>query len=116
MIDILCRLMNFTLSERQISMFRMLIAETSHSEDIAAGLQRQSVGRGKKALGNWLAAQAAAGAFKIDDPEDAANMLFFAVAGDHLLGLLLRTRSRPSVEEVAVRVERAVATLFQQVA
>jgi AcrR family transcriptional regulator len=115
LIDALCRLVNFTLSERQISMFRLLIAETSHSEDIAAALQRQCVGRGKKALGNWLAAEAEAGTFKIDDPEEAANSLFFSVAGDHLLGLLLRTRSRPSVEEVAVRVERAVATFFQQV-
>jgi AcrR family transcriptional regulator len=115
LIDALCRLLNFTLAERQISMFRLLIAETSHSEDIAAALQRQCVGRGKKALGNWLAAEAAAGTFKIDDPEEAANMLFFAAAGDHLLGLLLRTRSRPSVEEVEVRVRQAVATFFQQV-
>jgi AcrR family transcriptional regulator len=115
LIDALCRLVTFALSERQISMFRMLIAETSDSEDIAAALQRQCVGRGKKALANWLAAEAAAGTFRIDDPEDASNTLFFAVAGDHLLGLLLRTRSRPSVEEVAVRVERAVATFFQQV-
>jgi AcrR family transcriptional regulator len=114
LIDVLCRLVNFTLSERQISMFRLLIAETLESEDIAGALQRQCVGRGKKALGNWLAAEAAAGTFKIDDPEEVANMLFFTAAGDHLLGLLLRTRSRPSAEEVAARVERAVATFFQQ--
>ena len=35
LIEVLCRLVNFTLSERQISMFRLLIAETSQSEDIA---------------------------------------------------------------------------------
>jgi AcrR family transcriptional regulator len=115
LIDVLCRLVNFTLSERQISMFRLLIAETLHSEDIAVALQRQCAGRGKGGLGKWLAAETAAGTFKLDDPEEAANTLFFSVAGDPLLGLLLRTQSRPSVEEVAVRVERAVATFFQQV-
>jgi TetR/AcrR family transcriptional regulator of autoinduction and epiphytic fitness len=115
LIEALCRLVNFTLSERQISMFRLLIAETSQSEDIAVALQRQCAGRGKGGLGRWLAAETAAGTFKLDDPEEAANTLFFSVAGDPLLGLLLRTRTRPSVEEVAVRVERAVATFFQQV-
>jgi AcrR family transcriptional regulator len=115
LIEALCRLVNFTLSERQISMFRLLIAETSQSEDIAVALQRQCAGRGKGGLGRWLAAETAAGTFKLDDPEEAANTLFFSVAGDPLLGLLLRTRTRPSVEEVAVRVQQAVATFFQQV-
>jgi AcrR family transcriptional regulator len=116
LIDVLCRLVNFALSERQISMTKLLIAETSHSEDIAMALERQGLGRGKGALGQWLATEAALGTFKIDDPKDAANMLFYAAAGDFLLGLLLRTRPRPSIEEVAARVERAVAAFVQEVA
>ena len=116
LIDVLCRLVNFALSERQISMTRLLIAETSHSEDIAIALERQGIGRGKGALEQWLAAETALGTFRIDDPEDTASILFFTVAGDFLLGLLLRTRPRPSVEEVAARVERTVTTFFQQVA
>jgi AcrR family transcriptional regulator len=111
--DVLCRLVNFALSERQISMIRLLIAETSQSEDVALALERQGIGRGRGALEQWLAAETALGTFKIDDAEDAANTLFFSVAGDFLLGLLLRTRSRPSVEDVALRVERAVMTFFQ---
>jgi AcrR family transcriptional regulator len=112
--DVLCRFVNFALSERQISMLRLLISETSQSEDIVLALERQGVGRGKGALGVWLASEAALGTFKIDDPEDAANVLFYTIAGDFLLGLLLRTRPRPSVEEIAIRVERAVAIFFQQ--
>jgi AcrR family transcriptional regulator len=111
--DVLCRLVNFALSERQISLTRLLIAETSHSEDIALALERQGIGRGKGALEQWLAAETTLGTFKIDDAEDAANTLFFTVAGDFLLGLLLRIRSRPSVEDVALRVERAVMTFLQ---
>jgi AcrR family transcriptional regulator len=113
--DLLCRLVNFALTERQISMTRLLIAETPHSEDIALALERQGIGRGKGALERWLAAEAALGTFKIDDPEDAASVLLFSAAGDYLLGLLLRTRSRPSPEQVAVRVGRTVATFFGQV-
>jgi AcrR family transcriptional regulator len=113
--DVLCRLVNFALSERQISMTRLLIAETSQSEDIVLALERLGLGRGKGALEKWLAAETALGTFKIDDPEDAANVLFFTIAGDFLLGLLLRTRPRPSVEDVAARVEKAVTVFFQQV-
>jgi AcrR family transcriptional regulator len=115
LVDVLCRLVNFVLCERQISMTRLLIAETSHSEDIALALKRQGIGRGKGALEQWLAAEAAAGTFKIDDPEDAANTLFFTAAGDFLLSLLLRTRPQPTIEDVALRVERAVANFLQQV-
>lgn len=111
--DVLCRLVNFALSERQISVTRLLIAETSHSEDIAVALERQGIGRGKGALEQWLAAETALGTFRIDDPEDAANTLFFTAAGEFLLGLLLRTRSRPSNDEVAARVGRTVAIFFQ---
>lgn len=116
LIEVMCRLINFTLSERQISMTRLLIAETSHSEEIALALERQGVGRGKGALEHWLAAEAAAGTFKIDDPEESAGTLFFSAAGDYLIGLLLRIRSQPSPDEVKTRVERAVANFFQQTA
>jgi AcrR family transcriptional regulator len=114
--DLLCRLTNFALSDRQISMTRLLIAETSHSEEISIALERQGIGRGKGALERWLAVEVAQGTLRIDDPEEAANMLFFTAAGDFLLGLLLRTRPRPSVEDVSARVTRVVTTFFQQVA
>ncbi len=48
--DALSRLANFVLSERQILMTRLLIAETSCSEEISTALDRQGIGRGKGAL------------------------------------------------------------------
>ena len=111
--DVLSRMANFALSERQVLMTRLLIAETSCSEDIAAALDRQGIGRGKGALEQWLAAQAAQGVLKIDDPVEVSSMLFFASAGDFLMGLLLRTRPQPTLAEITARVEQTVATFFQ---
>jgi AcrR family transcriptional regulator len=112
--DVLSRMANFALSERQVQMPRLLIAETSCSEDIAAALDRQGIGQGKGALEQWLAAQAALGVLKIDDPVEVSSMLFFAAAGDFLMGLLLRTRAQPTLAEINARAEQTVATFFQR--
>ncbi|HEU0096420.1 MAG TPA: TetR/AcrR family transcriptional regulator C-terminal domain-containing protein, partial [Rhizomicrobium sp.] len=98
----------------QVSMTRLLIAETSCSEELVSALERQGLGRGKGALEQWLAAQAALGLLKIDDAEEAASMLFFTAAGDFLIGLLLRIRARPTVEEVAARVKQTVAMFVKE--
>jgi AcrR family transcriptional regulator len=112
--DTLSRLANFALSERQVLLMRLLIAETSCSEEIATALDRQCMGQGKGALEQWLAAQAALGVFKIDDPKEAANMLFFAVVGDFLMRLLLRTRPKPTAEEIEARINHTVSAFFRQ--
>jgi AcrR family transcriptional regulator len=113
--DALCRLANFALSERQVLLTRLLIAETSCSEEIATALDRQGIGRGKGALEQWLAAQAACGVLKtIDNPKEVANMLFFAVVGDFLMRLLLRMRPKPTPEEIKTRIEHTVSAFFRQ--
>jgi AcrR family transcriptional regulator len=112
--DVLSRQVNFALTERQVAMLRLLIAETSCSEDIVSALERQGLGRGKGALEQWLAAQAALGVLKIDNAEEASSMLFFTAAGDFLMGLLLRIRPRPTAEEVNARVEQTVAAFIYQ--
>jgi AcrR family transcriptional regulator len=112
--DALSRLANFALSERQVLLTRLLIAETSCSEEIATALDRQCLGKGKGALALWLAAQAALGVLKIDNPKEAANMLFFSAAGDFLMRLLLRTRPQPTREEIAARIDYTVEVFFRQ--
>jgi AcrR family transcriptional regulator len=112
--DALSRLAHYALSERQVLLMRLLIAETSCSEDIAAALDRQCIGRGKGALEQWLAGEAARGALTIDNPKEAANMLFFGAVGDFLLRLLLRKGPPPESEEIAARLEYTVAAFFRQ--
>jgi len=112
--DLLTRVVTFALSDRQVAMTRLLIAEASLSEDIAMALDRQGLGRGKGALEQFLAAEAALGTFRIADPADTGALLFHSAAGDFLLGLLLRTRPAPSAAEVAVRVERAVHAFVRE--
>jgi AcrR family transcriptional regulator len=112
----LLRLANFVLSEPQVLLMRLLITETSCSEEIADALDRQCIGRGKGTLEHWLAAQAAAGVLTLDNPQEAANMLFFAAVGDFLLRLLLRKRPRPTAEEIHARIDYTVAAFFRQFA
>jgi AcrR family transcriptional regulator len=112
--ETLSRLVNFALSERQVLLMRLLIAETSCSEEIATALDRQCLGKGKGALAQWLAAQAALGVLKIDNPIEAANMLFFSAVGDFLMRLLLRTRPQPTSEEIKARIDHTVAAFFRQ--
>jgi AcrR family transcriptional regulator len=113
--DVLFRLVDFALSDRQVAMLRLFIAEAPLSDDIAQALDRQGFGRDKGTLGKWLTAEAARGTVRLDDPETAASALFHAVAGEYLLGMLLRMRERPSAEEIAMRVETAVGVFFSQV-
>jgi AcrR family transcriptional regulator len=110
----LSRLANFALSERQVLLMRLLIAETSCSEEIATALDRQCIGRGKGALEQWLAAQARLGVLTIDNPREVANMLFFSVVGDFLMRLLLRTRPQPTTEEIEARIDHTVSAFFRQ--
>jgi AcrR family transcriptional regulator len=112
--DALHRLADFALSERQVLLLRLLIAETSRSEEIATALERQGLARGKGALTQWLAAQDALGALKVDHPKETANMLFFAAVGDFLMRLLLRTHARPTNEEIKARIDHTVAAFFRQ--
>jgi AcrR family transcriptional regulator len=114
LIEALTRLANFALSERQVLLMRLLIAETSCSQEMATALDRQCIGRGRGALEQWLAAQAAGGAFAVDDPREAANMLFYAAVGDFLMRLLLRKRERPTAEEIDARIAYTVAAFFRQ--
>jgi AcrR family transcriptional regulator len=116
LIELLYRIVTLALSERQVSMTRLLIAETPHSEDIAIALKRQGIERGKGALEQWLAAERDSGTFEIGDPHEVANVLFFAAAGDFLFDRLLRIRPRPSPKAIRLRVERTVAAYFRQFA
>jgi AcrR family transcriptional regulator len=111
--EALMRLANYALSERQVLLMRLLIAETSYSEDIAAALDRQCLGRGKSALEQWLAGEAARGVLTIDHPKEAANMLFFGAIGDFLLRLLLRKGPPPQSDEIAARIAYTVAAFFR---
>jgi TetR/AcrR family transcriptional regulator of autoinduction and epiphytic fitness len=114
LIDALSRQANFALTERQVAMTRLLIAEAPCSEEIVSALDRQGLGRGKGALEQWLAAQAALGVLKIDNAAEASSMLFFTAVGDFLMGLLLRIRPRPTAEDVHARVKQTVAAFLRQ--
>jgi len=114
--EALARLAHLALSERQVLLMRLLIAETSCSEEIATAVDRQCIGQGRGALQRWLAAQAARGTLAVDDAREAANTLFYSAVGEFLMRLLLWKRERPTPQEIDSRVAYTVDAFFRQVA
>lgn len=113
--EALARLAHLALSERQVLLIRLLIAETSCSQEIATAVDRQCIGQGKGALQRWLAAQAARGALAVDDPREAANALFYSAVGEFLMRLLLWKRERPTPQEIDSRVAYTVDAFFREI-
>lgn len=111
--EALVRLAHVALSERQVLLMRLLIAETSCSEEMTQALDRQCIGRGRGALEQWLAARAACGALAVEDPREAANMLFYSAVGDFLMRLLLWKREPPTPQEIEHRIAYTVAAFFR---
>jgi AcrR family transcriptional regulator len=85
--DLLQQVASFALSPRQIKMHRLVMAEVRRSPAIAEAFFREGPDRCRATLGRWLALQCARGSFVIEDPEEAAGMLFHMVVGDPLLRL-----------------------------
>lgn len=112
--EALARLAHLALSERQVLLMRLLIAETSCSQEIATAVDRQCIGQGKGALQRWLAAQAACGRLGVDDPREAANALFYSAVGEFLMRLLLWKRERPTPQEIDSRVAYTVEAFLRQ--
>jgi len=112
--EILLRLIEFVLSDQQLALTRLLVAETAYSEDIGAALQRQGLGEGKGVLEQFLMAQTALGVLKIENIKEAANLVFWSVAGDFMFSCLLRVRPRPEAAEVRARIDWVVERFFRQ--
>jgi TetR/AcrR family transcriptional regulator of autoinduction and epiphytic fitness len=111
--DLLLTVALFALSPRQISLTRLLIAEAQRSPEMARALQRQGLSRGEGTLEKWFALQAALGTLKIDDPVEAAHMIFGLAFGHLHLFMLMNAKSIPTRAEIKARVRTAVALFLR---
>jgi AcrR family transcriptional regulator len=112
--DVLRRSVAHALTERQVAIVRLMIAESPRSPEIAAALDRLGTGRGKGGLAQWLAAKTAEGALKVVDPKETSSLLFWTAAGDFLMESLLHNTHTTTAEAIEARVERVVAGFFRE--
>ncbi len=105
---LLLKLSEITLAPRQMSLLALLIAEVRLSKDRAQALSRAGVGQGNGTLEKWFALQKARGALPIDDPTEAANMIWGLALGDFQMFMLLKLRKPPTRSAVRRRITKAV--------
>ncbi|MEA2753886.1 MAG: hypothetical protein QOJ54_175 [Aliidongia sp.] len=111
--DVLRRSVAHALTERQVAIVRLMVAESPRSPEIAAALERLRSSGGKGALAHWLAAKTAEGSLKVVDPEETATLLFWTAAGDFLMQALLHNTHGPTIDAINARVDRVVASFFR---
>ncbi len=108
LVDLMLNTAQFMMSPKQVAMMRLMIAESPRAPEIGIALQRLGLGRGNGALERWLASPSAAGLLRIDDPQEAAQMLFGCAIGEPLLKLLAQCAPPPEPQAIEARVRRAV--------
>lgn len=103
----LMALARFVLSERQINVTRLVIAESGVAPEMARHYYEQGMMRGKKMVVAHLKGLAQRGLIAVDDVDATAEMLFGASIGIFLLNAV-SLRTRPNMKRVEKRIAMVV--------
>lgn len=106
--DYLMQVALLVLSPGVIGMHRVLIAEAWRTPELAQTFHRECPGRGKAILVRWLAKLCAEEGLTLEDPEEAAGMLFGMAIGELHMKLLMGAMRPPSKAAIVRRVRRAL--------
>jgi len=112
-VDYLCEAARFILSPRHVALFRVLIGEAWRAPGMAQAFDNACAGRGKSVLARWLAQEVEAGRLDLEDPVQAAGMLFGMVVGEPHHRMLMGEGRPPSREAIEARVREAVDIFLQ---
>jgi TetR/AcrR family transcriptional repressor of mexJK operon len=96
--DMLSKLTSFVLSERQISILRLVIAESASAPELAAAFHENGLMRCKAWVSDLLSALQASGKLNTAHPRELASVLVGAILGDSLITALIR-RPQPMAEK-----------------
>jgi AcrR family transcriptional regulator len=108
LVDFLRSVARLVLSPRQMALTRLMIAESPRSPDVVRALRSQAVCSGAGPLESWLGRQVQLGMLALDDPHEAASMLFGMSVGELALRQLVKDEPMPSEAELARRIEWSV--------
>jgi AcrR family transcriptional regulator len=112
-VDYLSEAARFILSPRHVALFRVLIGEAWRAPGMARAFDNACAGRGKSVLARWLAQEVEAGRLELDDPLQAAGMLFGMVVGEPHHRMLMGEGRPPSRAAIEARVRKAVDIFLQ---
>ena len=112
-VDYLCEAAHFILSPRHVALFRVLIGEAWRAPGMAQAFDNACSGRGKSVLARWLAEEVKIGHLKLEDPVQAAGMLFGMVVGEPHHRMLIGEGKPPSRAAIEARVRKAVDIFLQ---
>jgi AcrR family transcriptional regulator len=100
-------LAQFLLSNEQIALVRLIMAEYTHSPDLGRFFMRTKVNKAKFQLETWLA-ELLASRGCVTDPKEMAALLFGMAIGEFHLSVLVGYRAAPSKPVLEKRVRQAV--------
>ncbi len=107
--DLLIGWADHILSAKAIALTRLIMVDYLHGKTLSRILNRESAKPCRDALIAFLAACHTSGDLRIDDPDDAANMLYGMTIGNIHVKILLGLGKAPSKTELHQRVQAAVA-------
>jgi TetR/AcrR family transcriptional regulator of autoinduction and epiphytic fitness len=112
-VEYLCEAACYILSPRHVALFRVLIGEAWRAPGMAQAFDNACAGRGKSVLARWLAQETEAGRLDLEDPVQAAGMLFGMVVGEPHHRMLMGEGRPPSRTTIEARVRKAVDIFLQ---
>ncbi|KQS72719.1 hypothetical protein ASG39_02935 [Rhizobium sp. Leaf371] len=107
--DVLSRLSAFVLSDRQVSIARLVISESAHAPELAGAFHDNGLRCCKEKLTDIIARLQATGRLNGDRPADLASLLVGAVIGESLVTALIRRPQPMTDREREGRIEHLLA-------
>ena len=104
----LSKLARFVLSPRQAALYRLVIAESLRTPELAHAFYREGPCKGRMVLEHWLAGQHEAGTLHVSDPERDAAMLCSMVISELQMRFLVGALRAPDDAIIDATIDRAV--------
>jgi AcrR family transcriptional regulator len=102
------KLARFVLAPRQAALYRLVIAESLRTPELAHAFYREGPCKAREVLENWLARHNDNGSLRVPDPERDAAMLCAMVISELQMRFLVGELRAPDDAMIDATVERAV--------
>jgi AcrR family transcriptional regulator len=110
---VLVRMVTHFTSPRSMALARLIVSEVRRYPELMNASKPKGFPR--ELLANWLASPVVRAKYQIDDPDDAAAMLFGMVMQDSGFRLMVDSNATMPAHQIETRARRAVAIFLKGV-